>query len=132
MKKVFSLLAVLLLLSGCGNPGRDPLPDQLFQEPEYLSGSEDCQFTFSQENMEEKYLTILVPLNTETGQLQIRNLGDSEISCDLFVAPDYNTSAMNCTIQTGELGRFQNLCAQQFYYVGVKPTGDCVDVVIED
>ena len=132
MKYTIVLLALLLLLSGCGDPGGDPALDRLFQEPEYLSRSEDCQFTFSQEDMEEKYLTILVPLNTESTRLQIQNQGDSEITCDLFLAPDYNTAAMSCTIRAGEQGVFADLSAEQYYYVGLKPAGNSVDVVIQD
>ena len=132
MKYTIALLALLLLLSGCGDPGRDPALDQLFQEPEYLSRSEDCQFSFSQEDMEEKYLTILVPLNTESTRLQIQNRGDSEIFCELYLAPDYNTSTMTCTVHPGENGVFTDLSAEQYYYVGLKPAGNSVDVVIQD
>ena len=136
MKRFVLLLVVLLLLSGCSEriPDKGVRLDQFHQEPVYLSDLdlEADPFWFATDDVENDYVTLLVPLNTNTTRIRVYNVGNSVMECDLYLAPDQNDPIMTCRIEPEESAVFSNLSASSFYYVGMKPQGDSVDIIIQD
>ena len=128
MKRFVALLLFMLLLCGCAVEQPNSV-DQLFQEPENLS---DGPVTFSLEDVNDEYVTLLVPLVTETTQIHVTNQSDSAAEFDLYLAPDYNNPILSCAVGPGESGTFSNLSASFYYYVGAKTQGDAVDFVVEE
>ena len=134
MKRIVWMLILIVMLSGCGEriPDKGIPLDQFHQEPVYLSQEEVCPYGFEVEDVENDYVTLLAPLNTNSTEIQVYNVGDSSIECDLYMAPDQNNQIMTCTIEPQASGVFRNLSASFYYYVGLKPTGDSVDIIIQD
>ena len=136
MKRLLFLLLMLSLLSACTQGERTPDKgkplDVFHQEPVYLSEFEDSSFNFCVEDVADDYVTILAPLHTGSGHIRVFNVGNCVIECDLYIAPDQNEPVMTCVIQPEKSGAFINLSAEQYYYVGVKPMGSSVDVIIQD
>ena len=133
MKRFILLLTLILLLSGCGEriPDKGNRLDQFYQDPVYLSDSETAEW-FAVEDVENDYVTLLVPLNTNSTEIRVYNVGDSVIECDLYLAPDHDNPIMTFTIQPEASRVFTNLSASFYYYVGMKPMGDSVDIIIQD
>lgn len=134
MKRIGFLILCLLFIWGCGKP----VPDkgtQLTQEHTdivYLSEFEVDPYWFRVEDVEGGYVILWAPLNTNTEQIRVYNVGKAPITCDLYLASDTESPIQSCMIDPEQSGLFEHLTCAQCYYVGMKPEGAEVDIIIQD
>lgn len=134
MKRIVVLILFLLFLWGCVSPVQDKGTQltQNHQDIVYLSEYEVDPYWFHVEDVEGGYVILWAPLNTNTEQLRVFNVGKEPVACDLYIAPDTEEPIQSRTIEPEESGLFENLTSDQCYYVGLKPEGSEVDIIIQD
>ena len=134
MKRLIVFVLFVLFACGCGaqTPDKGTRLDQYSQDIVYLSEQEVDPYWFAVEDVEEGYVILWVPLNTNSTRIRVFNVGECSITCDLYLAPDTQEPIQSCVISPEQSGVFENLTSSQCYYVGMKPEGDEVDIVIQD
>jgi len=134
VKRISGIVLVLLLLMGCTSKTKDKGTEltQDNRETVFLSEHKVDPYWFQVENVKDSYVILWSPLNTETQQLRVFNVGKDPITCDLYLVPDTGNPIQSCEIAPEQSGVFENLTSEQCYYVGMKPEGSEVDIIIQD